>query len=83
MDPKSTNTFDTNYFVTVNQKKGIFQSDAALLDDPVSARLVTQLQNNPGLFFARFAQSMKKLGTIIEVKNGEGEIRKNCRVVNS
>lgn len=80
MDPGSSTSFDTNYFIIVSKHMGIFQSDEALLKDPKAAQLVRDLQN-PSLFFPRFAASMKKMGEIILLQDGEGEIRKNCRVI--
>lgn len=81
MDPRSSTNFDTNYYTLISRNMGIFQSDEALLKDPKAAKLVKDLQN-PRLFFPRFAASMKKMGEIILLKDGEGEIRKNCRVIN-
>ncbi|KAM7463021.1 hypothetical protein LguiA_031142 [Lonicera macranthoides] len=39
MDPQSALSFDSHYFEALNQNKGIFISDAALLTDHRSARL--------------------------------------------
>ncbi|KAK1387655.1 Peroxidase [Heracleum sosnowskyi] len=81
MDPQSSSSFDSHYFRIVNQHKGMFVSDAALLTDQKSAQMA-QLLENPVVFIARFAQSMKKMNEIISLEAGEGEVRKNCRVVN-
>ncbi|XP_074382118.1 peroxidase 24-like [Apium graveolens] len=81
MDPRSSSTFDSHYFRTVNQHKGMFVSDAALLTDQQAAQMARVLEN-PFVFFARFAQSMRKMNEIITLADGEGEVRKNCRVVN-
>lgn len=83
MDPYSSLSFDSNYFTILNQKKGLFQSDAALLTDRRSA-LISQLMRIPGVFFNRFARSMMKMGAIgvLGDGNGNGEVRRNCRVVN-
>ncbi|KAF7145967.1 hypothetical protein RHSIM_Rhsim04G0214700 [Rhododendron simsii] len=83
MDPYSSLSFDSHYFTILNQKKGLFQSDAALLTDPRSA-LISQLMRIPGVFFNRFARSMMKMGAIgvLGDGNGDGEVRRNCRVVN-
>ncbi|KAL2229814.1 UNVERIFIED_CONTAM: Peroxidase 24 [Sesamum indicum] len=81
MDPQSSLSFDSHYFVALNQKKGLFVSDAALLTDPQAA-LIARNFENPHVFFARFARSMVKMGAVGVLTNGKGEIRKNCRVVN-
>ncbi|KAL1803838.1 hypothetical protein ACET3Z_032485 [Daucus carota] len=81
MDPQSSGSFDSHYFQAVNQHKGMFVSDAALLTDQQSAQMA-QVLENPVVFIARFAHSMKKMNEIITLAYGEGEVRKNCRVVN-
>ncbi|KAK2992685.1 hypothetical protein RJ640_014935, partial [Escallonia rubra] len=79
MDPQSSLSFDTQYFTTLNQNKGLFQSDAALLTDRVSAKIVKQLQV-PKDFFSEFGKSMKKMGAMEVLTGNAGEIRKNCRI---
>ncbi|KAK6117336.1 hypothetical protein DH2020_048927 [Rehmannia glutinosa] len=81
LDPNSTLTFDTHYFTAVNQNQGLLQTDAALLTDPTSARIVTEFQSQAA-FFEQFGKSMVKMGGIEVLVGEEGEIRKNCRVVN-
>lgn len=75
--------FDSHYYITVKEKRGLFQSDAALLNDGKAAELVGKFRN-PALFFAQFAASMEKMAAIgVLTGDQDGEIRKNCRVVNS
>lgn len=83
MDPGSRNTFDLGYYSQVVKRRGLFESDAALLTNSVTKSLVIQLlQGSLENFFAEFAQSMEKMGKI-KVKTGtEGEIRKHCAFVN-
>nr|DAD37893.1 TPA_asm: hypothetical protein HUJ06_008534 [Nelumbo nucifera] len=82
MDPQSSLNFDNHYFAIVNQNMGLFQSDAALLTDPVSAMTVQSLQN-ANTFFSEFTKSLTKMGNIGVLTGNEGEIRTQCRVVNS
>ncbi|CAI9118699.1 OLC1v1020299C1 [Oldenlandia corymbosa var. corymbosa] len=81
MDPGSPGSFDNSYFRILKQNEGLFQSDAALLTDPTSTSIVNQLQF-PGNFFGAFARSMVNMGSIGVITGADGEIRKNCRVVN-
>ncbi|PWA70555.1 heme peroxidase [Artemisia annua] len=81
MDPKSSFTFDSNYYRILNQHKGLFVSDAALLTNRQSAK-ITKVLENPKVFFDQFAQSMVHMGAIEVLTNGQGEVRRNCRVVN-
>lgn len=83
MDPGSRKTFDLGYYSQVVKRRGLFESDAALLTNSVTKSLVTQLlEGSLENFYAEFAQSMEKMGKI-KVKTGtEGEIRKHCAFVN-
>ncbi|WJX69103.1 Peroxidase 3 [Trifolium repens] len=84
MDPGSRKSFDLSYYNQVSKRRGLFESDAALLNNPVTKSLVTQLlQGSLENFYAEFAKSIEKMGQI-KVKTGsEGEIRKHCAFVNS
>ncbi|GAA0167803.1 peroxidase [Lithospermum erythrorhizon] len=82
MDPHSSLSFDKNYFNILLKKKGLLQSDAALLTDKKSARIVRQLQS-PRTFFRAFGISMINMGAIEVLTGTNGEIRRNCRVINS
>ncbi|KAK1395155.1 Peroxidase [Heracleum sosnowskyi] len=82
MDPESSESFDTQYFTTVKQNKGLFQSDAALITDRAAAKIVDSLLK-PKSFFSEFGKSMKNMGEIEVLTGSAGEIRKNCRIVNA
>ncbi|XP_010322270.1 peroxidase 24 [Solanum lycopersicum] len=82
LDPKSSFSFDSHYFEALNQHMGLLGSDAALVTNSLSALIVKKMQN-PHVFLAYFGRSMKKMGGIRVLVGGEGEIRKNCRVVNA
>nr|GMD13849.1 peroxidase 3-like [Ipomoea batatas] len=64
------------------KKMGMFQSDIALLTDENARRTVDQMTHQP-LFFKSFAKSMEKMGAIQVLTGTSGEIRRNCRFVNS
>ncbi|XP_027067601.1 peroxidase 1-like [Coffea arabica] len=80
MDPGSAQNFDPHYFVGLKQNSGMFQSDAALLTD-AEARQYVDLLVDPKVFNAEFAKSMLNMGAILT--GNAGEIRRDCRVVNS
>ncbi|ESW04563.1 hypothetical protein PHAVU_011G105900 [Phaseolus vulgaris] len=83
MDPGSRDTFDLGYYKQVVKRRGLFQSDAALLTSSTTRSIITtQLQSNEG-FFAEFAKSMEKMGRINLKLGTEGEIRKHCARVNN
>lgn len=81
MDPNSSLTFDSDYFSNLNEHKGLFQSDAALLTDSIAKKIVDkQLQENS--FFDNFKHSIQEMGEIGVLTGSEGEIRKQCAFVN-
>ncbi|BBG93237.1 Peroxidase superfamily protein [Prunus dulcis] len=63
LDANSSVSFDSHYFVGLRHNKGLLRSDAALLTDPRSARVVKSFQGFH-VFMANFGLSMKKMGVI-------------------
>jgi peroxidase len=82
IDPGSSQNFDTAYFAILKQRKGLFQSDAALLTNRTPNKIVGELLNS-NVFFREFAQPMKRMGAIGALPGTSGEIRKKCSVINS
>ncbi|XP_072953903.1 peroxidase 3-like [Typha angustifolia] len=82
MDPGSSTTFDPHYYANLKQNQGLFQSDAALLTNSRASNLVDKLTNSDD-FFNAFKNSIKRMGQVGVLTGAAGEIRKNCRVVNS
>ncbi|AES94747.1 putative peroxidase [Medicago truncatula] len=82
LDPVTSNTFDNTYYRNVLSNSGLLQSDQALLGDSTTASLVNYYSKWPILFFRDFAVSVEKMGRIGVLTGQQGQIRKNCRVVN-
>ncbi|KAI8567447.1 hypothetical protein RHMOL_Rhmol02G0122900 [Rhododendron molle] len=83
MDPGSFLTFDGDYFVDVDKRRGLFQSDAALLDDSETKTYVElQASTHGSTFFEDFGVSMVNMGRIGVLTGDTGEVRKVCTVVN-
>lgn len=83
MDPGSFLTFDVSYYTLVATRRGLFESDAALLDDgETNGYLKFQAFKNGPTFFKDFGDSMVKMGRIGVLTGEEGEIRKVCTSVN-
>ena len=73
---------DNQYYKNVLAHKVLFTSDAALLTAPATARMVRDNAYIPGWWEDKFKAAFVKMSRV-EVKTGkQGEIRKNCRVVN-
>lgn len=78
--------FDNFYFHNILQGKGLLQSDNVLVTQDFEGEIRRQVwayANDEQLFFASFANSVVKMGNINVLIGNQGEIRKNCRFVNS
>ncbi|KAH1201162.1 Peroxidase N [Glycine max] len=87
LDRNSSDLFDIHYFKNLLSGKGLLSSDQILFSsdeaNSTTKPLVQSYSNDSGQFFGDFANSMIKMGNI-NIKTGtDGEIRKNCRVINS
>ncbi|KAL2631467.1 hypothetical protein R1flu_016153 [Riccia fluitans] len=85
MDPTlGGNKFDSNYFSYVQNHKGLFISDAALITTTRGKAFVNREASGlTSPFFQDFAAAMVKMSNIQIIKAPAGQIRRNCRVVNS
>ncbi|XP_073127150.1 peroxidase 72-like [Henckelia pumila] len=76
--------FDNSYFKNLLSYKGLLSSDQILVTkNQVSLELVKIYAANNELFLEQFAKSMVKMGNILPLTGPRGEIRKNCRKINS
>jgi peroxidase len=84
MDPGSYKTFDTSYYRHVAKRRGLFQSDAALLADATTREYVQRIATGKfdDVFFKDFGESMIKMGNVGVLTGAQGEIRKKCYIVN-
>ncbi|KAL9679090.1 hypothetical protein QQ045_016944 [Rhodiola kirilowii] len=87
LDSNSTDYFDNHYFKNLLNNKGLLSSDQILFSSDLAVSttrtLVQSYSNSSGLFFFDFANSMIKMAGISPLTGSNGEIRANCRVVNS
>jgi peroxidase len=84
LDPGSCVRFDTSYYRHVAKRRGLLRSDASLLDHRYTRAYVLQAASGryDGHFFKDFAESMVKMASIGVLTGHQGEIRKQCNVVN-
>ena len=76
--------FDNSYYRNILAYRGLLSSDQILLTkNEKSMQLVKQYAENMELFFDHFAKSIVKMGNISPLTGEHGEIRLNCRRVNS
>ncbi|KAF8776494.1 hypothetical protein HU200_003201 [Digitaria exilis] len=82
MDPGSPARFDAHYFVNLKLGRGLFASDAALLTDRRAAGMIHRLTRQEH-FLEEFRNAVRKMGRVGVLTGERGEIRRNCRAVNS
>ncbi|XP_038991626.1 peroxidase 40-like [Hibiscus syriacus] len=83
LDLVSPATFDNQYYVNLLSGEGLLPSDQVLVTDDYQTRqLVLSYAEDPLAFFEDFKDSMLKMGSLGVLTGTDGQIRKNCRVVN-
>ncbi|CAL4921671.1 unnamed protein product [Urochloa decumbens] len=84
LDPTTPDGFDNNYYTNIESRRGTLQSDQELLSTPgaPTAAIVGRFAGSQKAFFKSFARSMISMGNIQVLTGSQGEVRKNCRVVN-
>ncbi|GAA0150016.1 peroxidase [Lithospermum erythrorhizon] len=83
LDLSTPATFDNQYYVNLLTGEGLLPSDQALISgDDEARRLVESFVDDPTIFFEEFKKSMVKMGSLGSSSGGNGEIRRNCRVIN-
>ncbi|CAO2838111.1 unnamed protein product [Amaranthus hypochondriacus] len=77
-------TFDNQYYVNLLSGQGLLPSDQVLLgsDIDLTAEMVLSYAEDQALFFHDFSKSMLKMGSIGILTENNGEIRRNCRLIN-
>ncbi|KAL1291258.1 hypothetical protein HN51_059806 [Arachis hypogaea] len=73
--------FDNQYFKDLVAGRGFLNSDETLFTFPLTKKFVKLYSKGQDEFFRDFVEGMLKMG---DLQSGQpGEIRRNCRVVNS
>lgn len=87
MDNVTPNLFDNSYFQILLKGEGLLNSDQELYSSMLGVqtkKLVVKYAHDPVGFFKQFSDSMVKLGNITNPDSfTNGEVRKNCRFVNT
>ncbi|CAN6336383.1 unnamed protein product [Urochloa humidicola] len=82
MDIITPTKFDNKYYVGLQNNLGLFKSDTALMTNATMKALVDSFVRSESTWKSKFAKSMIKMGQIEVLTGTQGEIRRNCRVVN-
>ncbi|KAH6798658.1 Peroxidase superfamily protein [Perilla frutescens var. frutescens] len=87
MDYVTPNLFDNSYYQILLRGEGLINSDQELSSSLLAVetkKLVQKYAENAIAFFEQFSESMVKMGNITNAETyTNGEVRKNCRFVNT
>ncbi|EOY01510.1 Peroxidase superfamily protein [Theobroma cacao] len=87
MDNVTPNLFDNSFYHTLLRGNGLLNSDQQMYSSLLgieTRKLVQKYAEDPVAFFNQFADSMVKMGNIVNSDSFvSGEVRKSCRFVNT
>ncbi|KAE8010378.1 hypothetical protein FH972_006752 [Carpinus fangiana] len=82
LDVLTSTRLDNKYYTDLKHHHGLLTSDQTLLSSPSTAGIVRNNARHGAAWAKKFAAAMVKMGYIEVLTGKQGEIRKNCRVVN-
>lgn len=82
LDFVTPNRLDNRYYQDLQHNRGILNSDQALMTRPTTVHMVRAFGSKGGDWAKKFAKAMVHMGSIEVLTGNQGEIRRNCRVVN-
>ncbi|KAL6647669.1 hypothetical protein ACP70R_015106 [Stipagrostis hirtigluma subsp. patula] len=82
MDPATPRAFDNQYFKNLQKGMGLLSSDQVLYSDPRSRPIVNAWAQSSVAFNQAFVAAMTKLGRVGVKTGAQGNIRRNCAVLN-
>ncbi|XP_021771872.1 peroxidase 5-like [Chenopodium quinoa] len=77
------NRLDNKYYQNVLNKRELLTSDQCLMSSPRTASLVRNYNQQGGVWANKFGKAMVHMGSIEVLTGFQGEIRKNCRIINN
>ncbi|KAL6008787.1 hypothetical protein ACLOJK_022013 [Asimina triloba] len=83
LDIITPTALDNRYYTGVGNNLGLLTSDHALVTETSLAASVSEFAANQSDWAAKFAVAMVKMGLIEVLEGSQGEIRRNCSVVNN
>ncbi|KAF7850726.1 hypothetical protein BT93_L5075 [Corymbia citriodora subsp. variegata] len=87
MDYETPNVFDNSYYNLLLNGGGLLNSDQELYSSVLAIqtkKIVEQYAHDTAAFFQQFSESMVKMGNITNSDSFvNGEVRKNCRFINT
>ncbi|KAK8593543.1 hypothetical protein V6N13_042886 [Hibiscus sabdariffa] len=84
LDEQTSLTFDNKYFLNLQNRRGLLQSDQELFstNGAETVAIVNRFASSQSQFFSSFANAMIKMGNISPLTGSNGEVRLDCRKIN-
>ncbi|XP_073279168.1 peroxidase 5-like [Primulina huaijiensis] len=82
LDSFTPNVLDNKYYVGLKVNRGLFITDQTLYDSPLTKKIVLNNARYGHTWATKFAAAMVKMGKIEVLTGTQGQIRRNCHVVN-
>ncbi|XP_021906345.1 peroxidase 21 [Carica papaya] len=82
-DRETPMILDNMYYKNILNHKGLLLIDQQLAFDPTTTPFVEKMAADNGYFHDQFVRAIQLLSEINPLTNDQGEVRKNCRFVNS
>ena len=79
---RTPNRFDNYYYKNLLFQRGLLHSDQVLFNNDTQDSLVRRYAWNRAAFFKDFSAAMTRMSNINTLTGSNGEVRRNCRVVN-
>ncbi|CAO2827152.1 unnamed protein product [Amaranthus hypochondriacus] len=83
LDQNTSFIVDNMYYKEIVKRQGVLKIDQVIAQDKQTSKLVAILAADNSLFGEQFAKTLVKLGTLQVMEGNNGEIRRNCRMVNN
>ncbi|KAL8552291.1 hypothetical protein ACS0TY_001113 [Phlomoides rotata] len=83
LDLQTPTKFENNYFKNLVNQRGLLHSDQQLFNGGSTNSIVRSYSNDNNAFKSDFVAGMIRMGDISPLTGSNGEIRKNCRRINS
>ncbi|XP_073036016.1 peroxidase 44-like [Primulina eburnea] len=81
-DSVTHNKMDAQIYNQFLDKRALLESDNALAKDPHGNDIMKKMASDQAAWFQKFIRATVKMGEIEVLTGNQGEIRKQCRVVN-
>ena len=81
-DTSTPTRLDNYYYKNLKSYKGLLATDQVLWTSSLTRNMVKTNVKHPSSWDSKFAAAMVHMGSIDVLSEKQGEIRKNCRMVN-